>query len=257
MANPWGDDSISTSPLDRWRIGRVRSHLEARANGQPIVLISPTLSNFLSILSKAFPEAQYVHYQRNPFDTVASMKKFMAKNGNGGFWKRYRDHSYGGRIFAMRGALVHTVHRWRWMRLNHHGYLGLRPGGFQAATQLSLAEFLAWYYCANQRDIVAGLKEIPEDLKLHMHYEQMVADFDQESSRLLQFMTRSEQKYDIPRPHDGVRTGAVGRRNDFFDADELDLIREFLLANAPPEVLQPYGISADRSPADTALVGIK
>lgn len=252
--NPWGDDSISPSLLDRWRVGRVRSHIESRAGGNPIVLISPTLSNFLPLLSKAFPEAQYVHFQRNAFDTIASMKKFMAKNDCGGFWDRYREHSYGGRLFATRGALIHTVHRLRWMRLKYPGYLGLRPGGFQSATKMSLIEFFAWYYSANQRDIVNGLREIPDDRKLGIHYEQMVENFDDESARLLKFLTGGDAQYDIPRPHDGVKQGTVGRRNQFYDEQELAVIRDFLLANAPPSVLQPYGIVADSSPKDEVLI---
>jgi hypothetical protein len=253
--NPWGDDSIKPSWMDSWRVGRVRSHIESRADGKPIVLISPTLSNFLPLISKAFPEAQYVHFQRNGFDTVASMKKFMAKNDCGGFWDRYREHSYGGKLFATRGAVIHTAHRLRWMRLIHRGYLGLRPGGFQSATKYSMAEFLAWYYCANQRDIINGLREIPEDRKLNMHYEKLVDEFDTESAKLLQFMTGSDDEYDIPRPHDGVKTGAVGRRSQFFEGEELECIRDFLLANAPQEVLDPYGITAQREPLEAALMG--
>ncbi len=254
-ANPWGDDSIKRSRLlDRWRIGRVRSHIESRADGKPIVLISPTLSNFLPILSQAFPEAQYVHFQRNPFDTVASMKKFMAKNNCGGFWDRYREHAYGGRVFATRGALVHSAHRLRWMRLIHPGYLGLRPGGFQSASKLSMAEFLTWYYCANQRDIVAGLEQIPDERKLGIHYESLVENFDEVSSTLLRFMTRGDGQYDIPRPHDGVRTGAVGRRSQFFDDSELETVRDFLLAHAPPQVLEPYGIRPEVVPTKAQLI---
>lgn len=254
-ANPWGDDSIKPSFLDGWRTKRVRSHIESRADGNPIVLISPTLSNFLPILNQAFPEAQYVHFQRNPYDTIASMRKFMAKNDCGGFWDRYREHSYGGKLFATRGAVIHSAHRWRWKRLIHSGYLGLRPGGFQSATKYSMAEFLTWYYCANQRDIIEGLKNIPADRRLDVHYENMVDDFDHQSSRLLQFMTGGNETYDIPRPHDGVRTGAVGRRTQFFDDTELTLVRDFLLDHAPSEVLEPYGITKDVAPTDAALIG--
>ena len=254
-ANPFGDDSISSSWLDGWRVRRIQNHIEARSGGNPIVLISPTISNFLPLITKAFPDANYVHFQRNGFDTIASMKKFMAKNDCGGFWDRYREHSYGGKIFATRGALVHSAHRLRWSRLVHRGYLGLRPGGFQSATKFSMAEFLAWYYCANQRDIINGLADVPNDRKLSMHYEQLVDDFDEQSARLLRFMTGGDETYDIPRPHDGVKTGAVGRRTQFFDDQELDVIRGFLLQHAPQEVLEPYGITEDLEPTESKLVG--
>ena len=179
--NPWADDGITKRKLldpvlDPWRIHRVRSHIFSRAGGNPIVLISPTLSNFLPILKAAFPDARYVHFQRNPLDTIASMKKFLAKNDCGGFMDRYRAHSYGGRFFATRSATIHMLHRLRWLRLAHRGYLGARPGGFQSAAKYSLIEFLSWYYTANQRDIVDGLADIPESRQLNIHYEKLVED---------------------------------------------------------------------------------
>lgn len=167
---------------------------------------------------------------------------------------RYRAHSYGGRRFAARSATIHMVHRLRWMRLIHPGYLGVRPGGFQDAAKFSLVEFLSWYYTANQRDILNGLEDIPESRQLGIHYEKLVEHYDDEVAKLLTFMIGDDEKPEIPRSHDGVRTGAVGRRNQFFDERELEVIRRFLSDNAPRRVLEPYGLSAQGASQDEELV---
>jgi hypothetical protein len=218
-------------------------------------LISPTLANFLPLLSKAFPDARYVHFQRNPLDTIASMKKFQAKNDCGGFRDRYREHSYGGRLYATRSGLIHVAHRFRWRSLVHPGYLGVRPGGFQGAAKLSLVEFLSWYYSANQRDIVNGIAAVPESRKARIHYEHLVNDYDQELSGLLDFVVGGDRAFEIPRSHDGVRTGAVGRRKQFFDDQQLEVIRDYLSRHAPEQVLRPYGLGATGPPTDEVLIG--
>ncbi len=253
--NPFSDDGIARpgvvdSLLKPWRVRRVRSYIESRASGNPIVLISPTLSNFLPLLKEAFPEARYVHFQRNPLDTIASMKNFLAKNDCGGFIDRYRAHSYGGRFFAMRSACIHTLHRLRWMRLVHRGYLGVRPGGFQQAARYSLVDFLSWYYTANQRDILAGLADIPESRQVAIHYEKLVESYDDEVAKLLEFMIGDQEKPEIPHSHDGVRSGAVGRSKELFDEAQLEQIRSFLLTNAPQRVLQTYGLATANSTAE-------
>ncbi|WP_372716741.1 sulfotransferase [Novipirellula sp.] len=253
--NPFGDDGIGdpgwlASLLKPWRVRRVRSYIESRAAGKPIVLISPTLSNFLPLLKEAFPDARYVHFQRNPLDTIASMKKFLAKNDCGGFIDRYRAHAYGGRIFAMRSACIHTLHRLRWMRLIHRGYLGVRPGGFQDAARYSLVDFLSWYYTANQRDILDGLADIPASRQVGIHYEKLVEHYDEEVAKLLNFMIGDKEKPEIPHSHDGVRSGAVGRCNELFDDNELELIRSFLRTNAPKSVLQTYRLETPHSVVD-------
>ncbi|EMI17643.1 hypothetical protein RMSM_05412 [Rhodopirellula maiorica SM1] len=250
--NPFCDDGITRSGLvdsllKPWRVRRVRSYIESRAAGNPTVLISPTLSNFLPLLKAAFPDARYVHFQRNPLDTIASMKKFLAKNDCGGFIDRYRAHAYGGRIFATRSASIHMLHRLRWMRLIHRGYLGVRPSGFQDAARYSLVDFLSWYYTANQRDILNGLADIPDSRQVAIHYEKLVEHYDDEVAKLLEFMIGDQEKPEIPHSHDGVRSGAVGRSKELFDTSELEQIHSFLLANAPQRVLQSYGIATPLS----------
>lgn len=257
--NPFSDDGLAgagrvESLLQPWRVRRVRSYIESRASGHPIVLISPTLSNFLPLLKAAFPDARYVHFQRNPLDTIASMKKFLAKNDCGGFTARYRAHSYGGRFFALRSASIHMLHRLRWMRLIHPGYLGVRPSGFQDAAQSSLVDFLSWYYSANQRDIIEGLADIPAPRQLDIHYEKLVAGYDEEVAKLLDFMIGDQEKPQTPHSHDGVRKGTIGRCKEMFDDSELELIHSFLLAHAPQRVLQAYGLTTLNSLADTQWI---
>jgi hypothetical protein len=140
------------------------------------------------------------------------------------------------------------------MRLAHRGYLGVRPGGFQDSAKFDLVEFLSWYYTANQRDILDGLADIPESRQISIHYEKLVEEYDDEVAKLLNFMIGDDNKPEIPRSHDGVRKGAVGRRNQFFDDEELQRIRTFLLANAAQRVLQPYALATSDSADDEQLV---
>lgn len=259
-ASAWGDDgttrrAISDPLIDPCRRRLMRRQIARRAAGRPVILLSPTLSNYLPLITRTFPDARYVHLQRHPFDTIASMQKFLAKNDCGGFWDRYRDHRYGGRVYATRSALVHVAHRFRWRRLIHPGYLGVRPAGFQAATQYPLIEFLSWYYCANQRDIVAALAEIPAAQQRGLHYEQLVGDYDPTVSGLLDFIVGPERSFEIPRPHDGVKQGTVGRRKQFYDDEQLELIRRFLIAHAPPSVLAPYGLTTLSAPQQSSPAG--
>jgi len=246
-ANGWGDDGIGTpgridSIVDPFRVWLVRRHIRARSAGRPVILLSPTLANYLPLITRVFPDAKFVHLQRNPLDTIASMKKFLAKNACGGFWDRYRDHRYGGRLFATRSALVHRSHQFRWRSLIHPGYLGVRPAGFQAAAKRPLAAFLSWYYCANQRDILAGLSGQPASRRRTLHYEQMVSDYPEAIGGLMDFICGSDRQFDTPRPHDGVKSGTVGRRKQYYDEDEIQIIRNFLIDHAPREVLVPYGL---------------
>ena len=257
-ANGWGDDGIdrrawTDSLLDPLRIRVMRSHIERKAAGKPVILLSPTLSNYLPLISRVFPEANYIHLQRNPLDSIASMKKFLAKNDCGGFWDRYQEHSYGGRVYAARSALVHVAHRFRWRSLIHPGYLGMRPAGFQSASKYSLVEFLSWYYSANQRDIVQALASVAEHQKLNLHYESLVGDYDTSISGMLDFIVGPDRNFDIPRPHDGIKQGTIGKRTKFYDADELDTIRNFLLTHAPEQVLRPYGLDRNGSIDDRHL----
>ncbi len=259
-ANGWGDDGISRrvitdTMIDPMRIRCMRSHIEKKSAGKPVILLSPTLSNYAPLISRVFPDARYVHFQRNPLDTIASMKKFLAKNDCGGFLDRYREHSYGGRVYATRSGLVHMAHKFRWRSLIHPGYLGVRPGGFQAASKLSLVEFLSWYYSANQRDIVAALALVPQARQLDVHYEQLVNEYEPTMSRLLDFVVGPHRNFEIPRPHDGVKQGAIGRRKQLYSDDEIETICNFIIDHAPEKVLKPYGLDRDGSTAEVSLVG--
>ncbi|NND95735.1 MAG: sulfotransferase [Pirellulaceae bacterium] len=259
-ANAWGDDGICRRKLtdtliDPLRIRSMRSHIAKKAAGKPVILLSPTLSNYSPLISRVFPDARYVHFQRNPLDTIASMKKFLAKNDCGGFLDRYREHFYGGRIYATRSGLVHVGHKFRWRNLIHPGYLGVRPTGFQSATKLSLVQFLSWYYSANQRDIVTALAQVPESRQIDMHYEQLVGDYDNSMARLLDFIIGPHRDFETPLSHDGVKQGTIGRRKQTYSAEELKAIRNFIIDHAPEKVLKPYGLDREGSKADDSLVG--
>jgi len=203
-----------------------------------VVLISPTLSNYLPLLQRTFPGAKHVLYQRDALDTIASMKGFLARNQDG-IISRYKRYTYAGRLGACKAVAIHLFHRLRWTRCKSRGYLGARPAGFQKAAGLPLVEFLSWYYTANQRSIQQAMSTLPEDRTLTVHYEDIVTNYRDEIARLLQFIGVDAMPREVPEPRDGVKTSAIGRHKAVFDVAEIRAIRNYLASQQSLDMKLP------------------
>ena len=101
--NPLGDDYIN--PDTTWdhflrplRKLLLTSLYRMPVSGQTLTISTPTVAAFLPLLNHCFPEAKFVHLQRNPLDRIASFRKFM-ENRAGDFLQEEQYRSRG-RLFV-------------------------------------------------------------------------------------------------------------------------------------------------------------
>lgn len=234
MMNPWTDDSIADgNVLDRL-LRPLRLHFASRlyrdAGQRGIrVLSSPTNLAFFPLFEHLFPDALYVHLQRNPMDVIASFKPFMYYSGDETFYTRYLREKHRGTVRGLREGVAHWFHQWRWLRSGQKGYIHLRPPGFFEGAELSGMEYLCWYYWGLEAWIEDLMARVPQQRRMRLSYDALVGDTRQELGRLGAFLGVPMDEAHIARTEQDARVPKKPKREDF-SASERDDVERFLRA---------------------------
>jgi hypothetical protein len=237
--NPFGDDyTDARSRADRLFWGRklrlLRSAFRSPSPDRKLLIATPTTAAFLPLIVEGFPDAKFVHLQRDPLDRIASFRTFMRKSVERGLAQRYRNSRHRGRLFAARQAAAHWFHLLRWAAYRPHGYLGTRPAGFRRAAKLPPLEFLCWYYRQYENEIQEALARVPEERKHVCTYEGLVTDYAREIRRLMDFIGVPTPDEFLQKTAATVRPDGIGGHRKHFTAAELAEVRRHLSGAGAP-----------------------
>jgi hypothetical protein len=238
MLNPFGDDAVERVAASGGVAGAIRArvarrYFARRANGQTIVLASPTTVEFLPLLARVFPAARLVHLRRSPVDVISSFKKFQMANAATGLAARYAKHRHQGAISAVRAAGAHLFHSLRWARVAAPGYIGTRPSGFQAAASMPPVDFLCWYYNRLEEQIEGALASVPESRRFEITYEGLVSRCEEELTGLFDFMGVRALPEHLARAARGVRPRESSPTTSPLTDDERERVDRFVAERAP------------------------
>ncbi|MEP7037410.1 MAG: sulfotransferase [Acidobacteriota bacterium] len=231
--NPFGDDYIgSNNVYDNFLLSiksrYVKRVFKTRDQSKTLTISTPTTATFLPALIKAFPNGKFIHLWRSSFDQVLSFRNFVDASRTKSFRTNFNNYKHHGNLRALRNGLAHCFHRWRWLSFKDGGFLGTRPRGFSAKKRLPTLQFLTWYYAQYNKEIKEALKSIPQNRKYELVFDNLVSDFRDEFTKLMDF-------FEIPAPPElveelaaKVHKDAVGKYRSNFTQAEIDNISDWL-----------------------------
>ena len=231
--NPFGDDYIGSNNVFNKALLNIKSLyvkrvFKTRDQSKILTISTPTTATFLPALIKAFPDAKFIHLWRSPHDQVLSFKNFVNTSQTKSFKTSFDKYKHHGNIRALRNGLAHSFHRWRWLSFKAGGYLGTRPRGFLVKGKLPILEFLTWYYTQYNKEIKESLKDIPQNRKYELVFDNLVSDFKNEFTELMNFFEVSAPPELTEELAAKVKKNAVGKYASNFTQTEIDNITGWL-----------------------------
>jgi hypothetical protein len=133
-----------------------------------------------------YPNAKYVHLQRNPSNVIRSLKRFIQSRKPKIIWTRKWWRRGMRKILSINRR--HLFQKVRWLRFPSKGYLGVRPKGFQKALHMSSLEFLVWYFNSIESNIQRHIKDLPNGRVFKLSYDGFVTNYVDEIHRLCEFL---------------------------------------------------------------------
>lgn len=214
------EDNVFDRVVNGFRALVVRNRFKSPESEKKLILISATLSGFIPLLLRAFPNAKIIHLQRNPFAVIASYTEYMPRTANA-----IKDRD-----------LIHTIkydqqivfHSLRWMRFRFPGNLGIRPDDFGKALNMSYIHFLCWYYTSLDAQIRQDISQVLVEKRLHLSYERLVYDFEREINKVLGFIGVNANTEWVKKMSSGVKKGALAKFKKILSESELEEIRQYL-----------------------------